>query len=229
MFKTKSRFALLSAIVIVMAMGVMLVGNTFANQVDYTSTETSLDSVDGYKDKNYSVALDYTRTRNGEYNNSMLNGGVAAFNQSTLWCPGRTEIVYLKLTNTERFATSCSLSLDVGASGFDNTLTYAVIDNLESNSTSHPTNWLNFETIAANAQRDTEEVKTGTLTGNTAYPLLYRELLATNETHYLALAIHMDEGADSTYQGKTMNLEFTLTVDADYKPGETPAPATDKP
>lgn len=215
MFKTKSRFALLSAIVIVMAMGVMLVGNTFANRVEYG--DNGSDPLATNED--YHVYLKYSKNKNADSDEYiMMDDTHHAFDASTLWCPGRTEIVYLEVVNNEVFPVDFSLSLnrtdEAGKQNFGNTLTYAVIDNYPdyAKESGHPTKWTEFRNAAGTL--------TGTLTGN--HELLIREPLATyGAKHHLALAIHMDENADSDYMDAVMNLSFNLTVEANYKPGVT--------
>lgn len=239
MFKTKSRFALLSAIVIVMAMGVMLVGNTFASDVDYTEPEVELRNVEGYENTDYNVVLKFSKSK-GNSTYTPMNANNHAFDNSTLWCPGRTEIVYLEVVNQEEFPVDFTLSLkkaDIeGERSFGSTLSYAAIDDdlKNKNMNQHPTSWLTYKSTAENLvkaedEKDKENTeRVGTLTGE--HCLLYREPLnSPGAAHYLALAIHMDEKADSNYMNAVMDLQFVLTVEANFKPGETPAPATDKP
>ena len=218
MLKSKRIAPLLVALLLLSA-GLTLVGGTFATQmsqnVDYSTQLTDL-SAD--QTLNYNVDLLYYNAAvngpTGAYT-SMLRPNTPVFSSSDLWCPGRTEIVYLKLINAEAFTVDCTLALNVTESGFDDVLSYAVIEeDLLSGTTKHPTNWTDF--IAA-AQPENK----GTLAVTPAdQPLKLHEdsklTLAAGETKYLALGIHMSEGATSDYVGKVLEMSFGLRVDANF-------------
>jgi len=213
MFKAKRRKPVfLSAAVLAILLGSVLIGSTFASGVDYENTHRQPPLGEN---ENYKVALEYHDGSSGYV--SMQSA--AALTKDTLWCPGRTEVLYIRLTNTEEFPTSCTLTLNVKDSGFGDTLTYAVIegDLLEKSAEYRPKSWSDFLSKARGGKDEVLSVG--------AHTLLERAALDPKAgTRHLAIAIHMDENARSDYASQTMNLDFVLHVDANYKPGETPNP-----
>jgi len=223
MLKARRRKPLfLSAAILAILLGTVLVGSTFASGVDYDTEEK------GDPGSNYKVAFEY---HNGADSYVPMENS-AALTEDMLWCPGKTEIVYLKLTNNELFPVDCSLKLNVTQNDFDGMFTYAVIENdLKSSPADHPSNWGDFRDAAS---------KTGTLSvgehnlrnGN---PENHEDviLLSPGSSRCMAVAIHMSEKASSDYASpknneKTMNFKFVLQVNANFMPGETPVPGKAK-
>ena len=188
--------------------GVILLGNTFANGVDYTKTpQTAVEA-----DKNYNINLN-SYNKQGLTANIIQNGvenASANFTEGMFWCPGRTEIIYLELKNNEAFPTSNTLSLNISDSTLKNVLSYAV--NLGMKATDDlPDNWKAF----------LDKATTSGDFANGPYTLANQLHLAKDESVYIAVAIHMDENAGNAYQNQTMNLQFTLQTDANFTPGVT--------
>ena len=204
-----SRSVFLSSAILVLALGVMLIGGTFAWGVNYAENDQA-EELTG--NQGYHVDLQY-RMKDSEYA-SLIGTNAAAFTSDMLWCPGKTEIVYLKLKNEEAFPVDCTLSLYVTNTGFDNTLTYAVIEELTPSSEDHPKNWSEFKDMANG----------DTVLSQGNHTLFTRQPLAPSSGEYdLALAIHMAEDASSDYQRAEMYFNFKLQVEANFGPGATPA------
>lgn len=195
------------------ACSVMALGSTFATQVKYEGEEVSL-AGNGMLDYKVDIQF-YTPEGNKDFLKvSPLNG--------TVWCPGYTKIVYLKVTNNEAFPVDCELGMTVDQSGFGETLKYAVIYGLKPNAEDHPSDW--------NAFYDNANVK-GTLkvqdkldSKDYSHTVFDRAVFASSETNsqYFALAIHMDENATNQYQNAELDLTFHFRVNADNKPSPEP-------
>ena len=229
----KRRPVFLSAVILAVLLGSVIIGSTFAytwqDSVSYTKNAESIGTLD------YAVDLKYAKTRGVADNSyaSLLAANTAAFNDSMLWCPGRTELVYLQLTNNELFAVDCSLKLNVTNSEFDDVLTYAVedvltyavIDDLKSTSNEHPSSWGNFYANAGvkGVLTEGEHALRSVPVSAESNDKTDKIRLSPNESHFLTLAIHMNEEAPSDYEGKKLEFSFDLHVDANYKPGVDPA------
>jgi len=215
----KSRSAFLSAAMLILALGVVFIGGTLA----YTFGESVVyDLNEGEESEKYAVDLQYY---NGSGYVSMLEPESAAvFSDSTYWCPGRTEIAYLKLKNNEEFTVNCTLTLEVENSTFGDTLSYAVIkDDLSAKGENHPANWKQFKEKA-----DVSGVLSSNANGTVSHKLLEKQELSFKnandgeDEYVLAVAIHMDEKATSQYEEAEMKLYFKLQVDANFAAGTTP-------
>lgn len=217
----------LSAVILVVLLGSVLIGSTFAGNVSYNEPMETL------KGESYNVDLKYTRTRGSKTYLSMLDeNNRKAFQEGMFWSPNRTEIVYLQLTNNEAFPVECMPRLDVGLNQFDNMLSYAVIDKLKSTDASQPSSWKAFSDKAALENNNgVSDVLPSNTDPDTRIPCNLCQtniLLGPGESYFLALAIHMDKDASSKYRNKTLEFEFAVQVNANYKPGVTdPANATD--
>ena len=223
MMKTRSsRPVFLSAAIMTILLGTVLIGGTFASGGIYAGSSQGTPE----NSKKYNVSLSYY---NGNNYVSLLPPEDPI--SSTLWCPGKTEILYLKLENNEDFATSCTLTLNVTDTGFGNTLTYAVYDGdlkpEEPNSTTvqKPKSWTEFKSMAIELEKSDKPGKKEAVLTRASHKLLNQGLLdpvTLGDTRCLAVAIHMDENASSDYQGKTLKYDLVLQIDANYQPGETP-------
>lgn len=204
--KSKKLFLLIA--LVVLAVGVTALSGTFATGVNYNESETKLEG-----ETNFNVDVQYVHSNSGstEYADLLT---ATAFSDSSKWCPGRTEIIYLKLTNMEAFPINCTVDLNVTESEFDSVLSYSVMegDLLADNKKSHPVNWADYVSKAGNLSTVLSEGK---------HTLLDKKTLIGNAPCYLALAIHMDENATNDYENKVMKMNFSLRFDADYAPGTT--------
>lgn len=203
--KNRRMLVLLLALVL-LAGGITALGSTFATRVKDSEGE-GVPLGDG---KDFYVTVNY---HDGSgYNTELMNK--PTFVEDALWCPGKTEIVYLAVTNYENFPVKCTLSMNVSKNEFDDMLKYAVIDeNLKADNTNHPANWAAFEKDAEGShilKKSTDTETNNVFEGVT---------LNIEETRYFALAIHMDESATSIYQNKLLDMTFNLRVNAEYEPG----------
>lgn len=191
----------------VVLMLVMSVGGVFASQVMRTGEAPDPDKDTAHM--NYAVTLYDTAA-----NQDAIQNGV--FRNSTSWCPGRTEIAYLTLTNGEKFPVEVDLSLVNVTNGFDGYLTYALLEPAgDINPHQHNTqNWAAFKQIAQ---------KNGTMPATKAELPMMNKTLAPGETYSFAFAVHMAEGTPDSYQQAEMNFEFGMTVTADFAAGADPS------
>ena len=117
---------------------------------------------------------------------------------STLWEPGKTQVVYLSLVNNGSLDLKYKVNVNV-TSDPDNlreVMSYAITPDAENVDGKRVGAWDDAAAapvvLGINAtQASTVELKAG-------------------ETHYFALSLHMDEEAGNEYQGKTM--EFDIVV-----------------
>lgn len=201
------RLGILLAALVVLGGGILAINGTFASNVNYNSPKTVLDS-----SQNFNVSLEYLK--DGKY--VSLFDDAQPFSDSSKWCPGRSEIVYLKLCNNELFPINCTLALNVNETEFDDQLQYAILPvNLFADDAQHPASWNEFVLAANNAE---------VLSQGTHHLINEKTLLNPDENNaqYIALCIHMNEDADSSYQNKKLSMNFSLRLDADYEPGSNP-------
>lgn len=207
------------AALIVLAVGVTLMGNTLANGV--TKNNSAVNAGD-----NYNVLFQY-RNPQKEYVNVPQDASaenVNAVTEGMFWCPGRTEIIYLKLDNQELFATEGTVSVDVYGSGFGETLTYAVI---HGETLPQLSSWKEFLDKASESNKlvagsSKANAKNYVLLSNQPLDIQSAENPAAND-YYIAFAIHMDENASNAYQNNSIYIDLKLQVDANYKPGVNPS------
>ena len=226
------------AALIVLALGVALVGNTLATGINRNSQADELKGQAGV----YNVDISYLAADKHYVSLNVQDG--ASFSKDMFWCPGRTEIVYLKITNYEKFIVECSPILSVSkdstqTANLGDVLTYAVIHNLKTPADLQDySNWDQF----LNAANDPNGIGgSGRLSvddhvafktadnKSVMFPLAAasvndagKMIPADNGNAYFALAIHMDEDASNSYQNAKLNLLINLKVDANYKPGADP-------
>jgi len=203
----------LTLVMLVLLAGALLVGATFAERVELTgAVEKMQQGTDAF---DYQVELSYYDKTAGDYR-SLLEPE-ASFTQGMFWCPGRTEIAYLKVSNGEEFPVKVTLTMDAervkDAQGkdvqdFGSTLSYAVLDQQEHD---QPLAFASWDDLKASAKPLTIGKGHSVITID---PLGY----ATGSKHYVAIAIHMDENADNLYQNAQMNLKINMRVDSDQDP-----------
>lgn len=199
----KRLLILLAAFVLVLG-GMWALRGTFASMVNYEGGEEKLAG------KQYNVALQYWN--GSEYVSLLGDNAQQPFTDGSAMCPGRSEIAYLQLTNNEKFPIDTILSLDVASSGFDSTISYAVLEGDWVNNQEHPASWSEFSD-RANGSKVLSVAK---------HELQKLEPLPAGETRWLAVCIHMDENATSAYQNKRMEMKFDLRMNANYEPGVDP-------
>lgn len=202
--KSKKLFLLIA--LVVLAVGVTALSGTFASGVDTSGTAEPVSSP-------FQVALTYYDYWSDDQGAKPLN---VVFDENFPWCPGRTEILYLTLTNNEKFPVECIFTMNADEnSALSNVFTYAVMNGLERTSASHPENWAAFTGSADLIQPETalkgEALPISTVT------------LAPGQSHRFALGLHMAESATSDYAAKQLPLTFSLRVNAENTPGFDPA------
>jgi len=217
MGRKKSVFILTA--LVVLAIGIMILGNTFA-----TGLKLEGAALEGISD--FKVSFQYFDQEQGGYLPVRLITAAQdtaqqdnPITKGMFWCPGRTEIIYLQVQNNEAFPVRATVSVNVTGSGFGKTLTYAVIEGEKHKD--HPTTWESY-LEEARASGKTGILEAGSGQGK-AYTLLQKGMGIGEKPTIIALAIHMAEDASNMYQNNTMNLEFSLRIDADYKSEEQPA------
>ncbi len=206
--RKKSKKVILLLALLVLALGTALLSGTFAANVDYSTEKIALTDEKG----NYNVDVEYihSNSHTADYADFMT---AANFSGASCWCPGRTEILYLKITNNEAFPINCSVSLNVKESGFDDTLHYAFLsrDLLTDRAANHPASWADYVTAAGSSA----------ILQKGSHPLWQQVTLLNDQPQYLAVAIHMDESASSQYENKTMLFNYVFRYDADKAPGDS--------
>ena len=103
MTKTNSKKALLSSAFALVVSVAMLIGTTFAWFTDTAST-----AVNKIQAGNLDVELEYSKNFT-EW--KKVNDTTKVFEDSTLWEPGRTEIVYLRVKNAGNLALKYTLGI----------------------------------------------------------------------------------------------------------------------
>jgi len=202
------------AALIVLAAGVALVGGTLAYNLGVNQSGAGDTPENG---KDYAVSFDYFSESANAYA-SVVQADSNAIKEGKFWCPGRTEIFYLRIKNNEKFPVECTVKLNVLNTEFGDTLTYSAIiaDLLGNNKKNHPSDWAEFK-AKADGEKELEVGSHKLLNEYLLVPAAYTES-GVNET-YVAVAIHMDEKASSIYQNKKMEFTFSIQVDAEYEPG----------
>lgn len=202
--KSKKLFLLIA--LVVLAVGVTALSGTFATGVNKEGDEEASENA-------FNVTLEYYDYWNEPQGYKALD---KVFDKTFPWCPGRTEVLYLKLTNGEKFPVECGLTMVAGESELNDVFTYAVLKNLQRNDTNHPQDWNGFKSSAVfDILQEESNMKQGNLP---AYPLT---VLNASETVYFAVGLHMSENATNEYANKQLPLTFSLRVNANYEPGTT--------
>ena len=201
------RLILLLLALSMLVCGVMALGSTFATQVNKSDGLDKQYIANNDNNLNYKINLTY-HTIEDETPKPFLTS--APFT-SAPWCPGYTKVVYLTIKNNEAFPVECILTIDDGDSELGKVMSYAVISSPASSYSS----WGTFKTDAGS--------NAGHLSDNnpTVFNYPATSPLAAGQTATYALAIHMDEEANNTYQELKMNMKFNLVLNADYPTGTT--------
>lgn len=186
-----------------LAMGLFAMGSTFAGQVNRNDTpEQKLSDTQDFR-----ITVDYYA--DGSYSKPLLVGS-PVFTRDVLWCPNKTEIVYLKIASNEAFPVESTLSMEVGNSSLNDVMEYVILPGLTPTSDKLPQSWQDLKDAAVDLTAGSQPIFTN-LALNDDTPVFY------------AVALHMNENASSDYQNKALNLTFKLRTDANYEPGATPA------
>jgi len=192
----KKLLAVLLALAL-LACSVMALGSTLASQTEVdkkNTTEKSLLDSEG----EYKVTVAY-----GDNYEHVLSNASPIFSAGDLWCPGYTKIVDLKITNNEEFPVEVMLNMVVGESDLNEVMYYALLGDVQ------PTSWGSISDDAKKLLSEGEKT------------IVKAENLQKGQSCDCKLAVHMSEAATNKYQNKTLDVNFELIVNANYKPGVT--------
>lgn len=203
----KLRLVLLALALLSLSM--VALGGTFADPNRLDRGETTATPFDSNPNElKYNVAINYSDTKDGTQLN-LLTGKPYA---GTFWCPGFTKIIYITVANNEPFPVECFLDLKVTENGFDDMMTYAVIN---PTNTAEYSNWQEFLKAA--------DVNGTLQQSDNSYSIFKDEYLKHHENAVYAVGIHMSEEATNKYQNEQLVLNFDFRVEAMNAPA-TPHP-----
>lgn len=213
--------------VLVLAAGIVMAGNTFASQVDKQSgNEVAVDTVSPGSDS-YNVDIAYytgnDSAGNPQYQSLKAKG--STFSDGMIWCPDRTEIAYIKITNQELFPVECAPILvaakpDTQTVDLGDVMNFAVKTGWKTPADMNAANWkqlLDWADGSGGLSAGRHTALKAVNGQQAMYPL------APGESAYFALAMHMNETASDKYQQASLDLQIILDVDANYKPDANPA------
>lgn len=198
MTKTKStkRALLMSALSLLMCVS-MLIGSTFAWFTDSVSSTNNI-----IKSGNLDVELEYLNGDSWEKVTATTN----VFEKDTLWEPGHTEVVYLKVSNLGTLALKYNLGINI-------------VNEIESIS------------VEGNALRLSDYIEFGAI-DNVETPYADRAAARAAVTESKALSTgytkagSIEAGADAQYVALVVYMPETVGNEANYKTGEV-APQID--
>jgi len=227
------KMKLFSLMVALLVAGLAVVGGTWATlaTVNYGVSETA-------KPHDLNVDISYFDSKGVEH--SMGANTKEVFSDRT-WCPGRTEIVYLKVKNNEAFPIDMNLELVMEENQFAgaNTMTMAWLTERDLSQLKTKiaacSDWIDFcdavgVQVANKRQQNTGVVIPDQITvlkksKGEAEKILSghnQNLVEANNEYYVALAIHMAESATSTEAGKTMSVKFKWQANSNEFPTTQP-------
>ena len=197
--------ALLSSVLSIVLCVSMLLGTTFAWFTD-SVTSTSNTITTGTLDIDLYEHVSETEKR------EITNEANPLFAGDILWEPGRTEVRYLSLTNEGTLALKYKVVIDVETKNDTNysltdVMYYQIIPGAEYGSV---TAWDYDDENAVEKGRNEAQFKSD--------EKVVDMTLLPGQTHYFALAVHMDEEADNNYQGNfedpnaAKKITFDITV-----------------
>ena len=131
------------------------------------------------------------------------------FNETTVWEPGYTHVVYLGVRNTGSLALKYNIILNITDGGLVGALEYALIDGVTAEDLSSVTNWEDFK---AQSGAQTGKIMAGKMTVAPNGTLDEVASGVQNETDYFAVAVHMLEGSGNDYQGKSVDIDVTVPI-----------------
>ena len=192
----RTKRALLSNVVALLLCFSMLIGTTYAwftdsvtsagNKIVAGTLDVQL-LMDADVDGTYDDISDSTSPIFGE-------GSIAQDNNAeTLWEPGKTQVAYLAIKNNGNLDLKYTVGLNVVdvKNSLYKVMEYAIVPDADANNQVTAWNGGNSVVVGTQSVSDAVELKVG-------------------ETHYFALAIHMDEMAGDRYQGGEVNFDLTV-------------------
>ena len=188
--------ALLSSVIALLVCFTMLLGTTFAwftdsvtsagNKIVAGTLDVQL-LMDTDVDGTYDDISDSTSPIFGE-------GSIAQDNNAeTLWEPGKTQVAYLAIKNNGNLDLKYTVGLNVVdvKNSLYKVMEYAIVPDADANN--KVTAWNGGNSVVLGTQSVSRDVE-----------------LKAGETHYFALAIHMDEMAGNRYQDGEVNFDLTV-------------------
>ena len=128
---------------------------------------------------------------------------------ATLWEPGKTQVVYLKIVNAGSLDLKYQVAINVrdtdGEQNLYEVLKYDIVENAKDGA--GVDKWEGGKSVKVGNNIDTTDVK-----------LPAKKDGSTDHEHYFALAVHMDEDAGNKYQGGS--VEFDIKVLATQEASE---------
>jgi len=199
--KTTKRALLSSVLSLILCMS-MLIGTTFAWFTDsVTSTGNRIQSGTLQVD----LLMDKKETGNADDYVSIADGDGDIFSEATgngiLWEPGKTEIVYLAVSNEGNLALKYNIVLDITDNGLAGALEYAIMDGAKATDLAVATKWADIEAYTGAQIGD---MPTGR---QVAAP---NGKLEEDGIDYFALAVHMKEEAGNEYQDKDIVIDLQV-------------------
>jgi len=175
----------------------MLIGSTFAWFTDsVTSAGNKIKAgkldiqllMDGDVDGTYDDISDSTSPIFGSSSLIAQNN-----NADTLWEPGKTQVAYLAIKNNGNLDLKYTVGLNVQNVSKDlyKVMEYTIVPDADANN--KVTAWNGGNSVVEGTQSVSGDVE-----------------LKVGETHYFALAIHMDEEASNEYQEGEVNFDLTV-------------------
>lgn len=115
-------------------------------------------------------------------------------NAETLWEPGKTQVAYLAIQNDGNLDLKYTVGLDVVNEKNDlyKVMKYAIVPDAKPDS-APVTAWTSGNSVVVGTQSVSGDVT-----------------LKKGETHYFALAVHMDEDANNDYQNGEVSFDLTV-------------------
>ena len=183
----------------------MFVGTTFAWFTDSVSSTNNI-----IKAGNLDVELEYYDAEAKEW--KVVGEQTNVFEQGTLWEPGHTEVVYLKVSNLGTLALKYQLGVNVASE---------ILGKTEDGKDIKLSDYLVFKAVDITEDkvgaftRDTAKAEAGTEIGIKAYNSGEKKLEKQNDANYVALIVYMPEtvGNEANYRGNdipTINLGINL-------------------
>lgn len=205
--KTTKR-QLLGSIISLVLCCAMLLGTTFAWFTDsVTNTGNRILAGNLEVDLLMHDGIEYKSIADGK-GDIFTEAAIAQDSNSTLWEPGKTQIVYLAVENKGNLALKYNIILDIIDGGLIGALEYAIIDGAEAGDVTE-TSWVD---IKARADVQTGDVAAGKIVAAPNGTLDEIVNGVKNERDYFALAVHMKEEAGNEYEEKNIIIDVLVNA-----------------
>jgi len=201
--KNTTKRALIMSLLALLLCVSMLVGSTYA---------WFTDSVSSNGNRIVAGKLEIDLLMDKEANNNYVSiadgtgdifdvAAEATNSPKTLWEPGKTQIVYLKVENKGTLDLRYNVMLNITDNGLAGALEYAIIDGAKATDLAPATSWDDIKAIPT-AQKGNVAAGTFVAAPNGA--------LAADGEDFFALAVHMKEEASNDYQEKDIVIDVLV-------------------